>query len=100
MKQVIAASCLFTLYVLISPLTASPQAAVGIQPFGSYDSNFDVVDLATLSSHIDIPLYVMKGRGTFGTKVHLLYDTGYSDQGNTNYAPANFGWRIIAGTGS
>ena len=53
------------------------QSSVGIQPFGTYASDFDQINVGTLAIHIDIPLYVRKGRGE-GTDsgFHLLYDDG------------------------
>jgi YD repeat-containing protein len=53
------------------------QANVGIQPFGAYSGTFDQINVGTFGVHLDIPLYVRKGRGQ-GTDAgfHLLYDSG------------------------
>src|SRR6266851_2725294 len=83
----IAASIAFPAYL-------SSQTTIGIQPFGSYTSDFDKINLATVVPHIDIPLYVHKARGAgMEMNIHLVYDQDY----NSNNL--DVGWRIEASSG-
>ncbi len=53
--------------------------------------------LSNLGSHVDIPLFSNKSRGTdFGVSAHLIYDTSYGD--SDGGMPFNTGWRIVAGS--
>jgi RHS repeat-associated protein len=70
------------------------QTTVGIQPFGSYTSNVDQVNLSDLGIHIQIPLFQHHARGAgMGVNVNLVYDSGragWSAAGNQ--APLSVGW--------
>jgi RHS repeat-associated protein len=87
---------LFFSLLMVFPRVSISQATVGIQPFGSYQGNIDQINLQDLSVHIDIPLFVHRGRGTnMGTSVHLLYDTSYISNNVLLNGP-DLGWRVVA----
>lgn len=63
------------LIVLVTTSAGGQTAAVGIQPFGSYQSSqADTISMGDLGVHITIPLYTHKGRGrNAGVSVELRY---------------------------
>jgi len=75
------------------------QTTVGIQPFGSYTSGFDQINLADLGVHIDIPLFEHHSRGkAFGDSVHLVYNSGFFDRDSGSAWVRHLGWSLSAGT--
>ena len=91
---------LVPLCLVLMPLSGrlSCQTTVGIQPFGTYQGSIDQINLADLSVHVDIPLFVHKARGAnMGDSVHLIYDTSYYSMGPTG---PDSGWRVAASSAS
>ncbi len=90
---VLALSCL----AILTTGEMFAQATVGIQPLGSYaNGGVDQINQANLGVHIDIPLFVHKGRGGgLGTNVHLIYDSTYAPGSNP---VLDFGWRLTGST--
>jgi hypothetical protein len=91
---------LFALLALFAPLTpAQAPPAMGTPPFGSFGGGPDIINLANLNSHIDVPIRQKSGRGTDFT-YDLSYDTMIwtpVPSGNTKmWLPAaNWGWRAV-----
>lgn len=84
------------LFVALAALPASAQVITGTPPFGSFGGGPDVINLANLNAHIDIPIFRKPGRGTA-----LTYDLGYDSaiwypvgsSGNQTWQPiGNWGW--------
>jgi len=74
------------------------QVATGAPPFGSFSGSPDVVDLANLNAHINIPIFSRAGRGTAFT-YSLSYDTStwypVTTNGVNTWTPVvNWGWHI------
>src|SRR5437763_16778075 len=76
---------------------ASAQVPTGTPPLGSFGGGPDVINLANLNSHIDIPVLRRPGRGT-----NFTYDLSYDSSvwypvtsgGVTSWQPVtNWGWR-------
>jgi hypothetical protein len=83
----------------LCPNTSSAQATTGTPPFGSFGGGPDIINLANLNSHIDIPVLHKAGRGT-----NFTYDLSYDSavwypvgaSGAQNWQPvSNWGWRAI-----
>jgi RHS repeat-associated protein len=75
---------------------ASAQVTTGTPPFGSFGGGPDVIDLANLNSHFDIPVLNKAGRGVNFT-YDLIYDNSVwypiTSGSTTNWQPAyNWGW--------
>src|SRR5258708_6047053 len=77
--------------------SASAQVATGTPPFSSVAGGPDVINLANLNSHIDIPVLQKPGRGT-----NFTYDLSNDSSvwypvtsgGITSWQPVrNWGWR-------
>src|SRR5258708_7057741 len=69
-------SCLFLFTALLfSLLPTSAQVPTGTLPFGSFGGGPDIIDLANLNSHIQIPVIHKAGRGGFNFTYDLSYDT-------------------------
>jgi RHS repeat-associated protein len=91
---------MFTLLAFFAPLTlAQAPPVTGTPSFGSFGGGPDIIDLANLNAHIDIPVRHKAGRGTDFT-YDLSYDTFVWNpvpSGNTKmWLPAaNWGWRAI-----
>jgi RHS repeat-associated protein len=75
----------------------SAQVTGGTPPFGSFGGGPDVVNLASLNSHISIPVLRKAGRG-----MNFTYDMSYDSSvwypvtsgGTTSWQPVyNWGWR-------
>lgn len=91
--SIILWTLIFAIVVIfdLEPL-GQAQTTVGIQPLGSYAVNFDQINLADLSVHIDIPLFKHKARGTnAGVEVHLTYDS-------PDIVSGLGGWSLSGGT--
>src|SRR5258708_24739003 len=83
--------------LLCAARIASAQAPItGTPPFGSFAGGPDVIDLANLNAHLDIPFANKPGRGT-----NFTYDMTYDSSvwypagsvGNKLWQPAfNWGW--------
>jgi RHS repeat-associated protein len=76
------------------------QVATGTPPFSSSAGGPDVIDLANLNAHIDIPVLNKPGRGGYNFTYDLSYDTSLwfpsSSSGTNTWTPAglgNWGWR-------
>jgi RHS repeat-associated protein len=89
----------------ITPLRLSAQVLTGTPPFGSFGGGPDIINLANLNVHIDIPVLNKPGRGINFT-YNLSYDSSVwypvTSGGTTTWAPVyNYGWRgqTEAGTG-
>jgi RHS repeat-associated protein len=96
----LAAVC-FSMYVLL-PLSGLGQTTVGIQPFGTYQSNsIDTISMFDLGVHITIPLYTHKARGrNMGVSVELRYDSLTTNTDNL-YLGLNSGpWHLVSRTAS
>jgi RHS repeat-associated protein len=83
--------------LLCSGRIASAQVATGTPPFGSFGGRPDVIDLANLNAHIDIPVLKKAGRGT-GFTYDLSYDSSVwypvVSGSTTSWQPVlNWGWR-------
>src|ERR1700730_7492855 len=90
---------LYFVFILISVVCLSTQAQVttGTPPFGSFGGGPDVINLANLNSHINVPVLRKAGRGTPFT-YSLSYDTSVwypvSSGGSQTWTPVyNWGWR-------
>ena len=86
----------------VSLFGQAPYSGTGIQPFGSFDNSFGMVNLATLNMHFEIPLRSLPGRG-IPLRTDLVWDTpqlgppgyiqttppvlGYLGNGNPQYPP-------------
>jgi YD repeat-containing protein len=91
----------FLFLMILAALVASRPIllaqTIGIQPYGTYAVDFDQINLADLSVHIDIPLFEHKARGpNFGTAVHLIYDTPGAASGNGAFVTG--GWHVTVAT--
>lgn len=66
---------LFGLAILALSAVSTPgQVATGTPPFGSYAGGPDVINLANLNSHIDVPIMNKPGRGMAFT-YDMVYDS-------------------------
>jgi RHS repeat-associated protein len=91
--------CLALLFaaLLCSARIASAQVATGTPPFGSFGGGPDIIDLANLNVHIDVPMLNKPGRG-----MNFTYDMSYDSSvwypvtsgSTTTWTPvSNWGWR-------
>jgi RHS repeat-associated protein len=96
------------LLVIVLALTArvtSAQVATGTPPFGSFGGGPDVINLANLNAHLDIPIFHRPGRGT-----NFTYDLDYDSSvwypvtvsGQLSWQPASgtWGWQGLAPGGT
>jgi len=90
---------LFMLLVFDREITA--QTATGKPPFGSFGGGPDVINLANLNAHLDVPMLNKPGRGTNFT-YDLNYDSSIwfpsSSSGTntwTSVGVGNWGWRGV-----
>jgi RHS repeat-associated protein len=90
-----AVSLLFML--MLGPNAVNAQVATGTPPFSSSGGGPDVIDLANLNVHIDVPIINKPGRG-----MNFTYDMSYDSSvwypvvagSTTSWMPvANWGWR-------
>ena len=81
----------------ITPLRLSGQVPTGTPPFGSFGGVPDIINLANLNVHIDVPVLNKPGRG-----INFTYDLSYdssvwypvTSNGSTTWTPVyNLGWR-------
>jgi hypothetical protein len=77
----------------------SAQVPTGTPPFGSFGGGPDIIDLANLNSHIDVPIFARGGRGTNFT-YDLSYDSSVwypvGSSGAQSWQPVyNWGLRAI-----
>lgn len=90
---------LFLVFILISVFCVSTRAQVttGTPPFGTFGGGPDVINLANLNSHINVPVSNKPGRGMPFT-YNLSYDTSVwypvGSSGSQTWTPVyNWGWR-------
>ncbi len=90
--------CLLLIVALaLSAGVAFAQVATGTPPFGSFAGGPDVINLANLNSHFDIPVIHKPGRGTNFT-YDLSYDSSVwyrvGSSGSQSWQPvSNWGWQ-------
>ena len=86
-----------TIVLALTAEAASAQVAGGTPSFGSFSGGPDVINLASLNSHVSIPVRRKAGRG-----LNFTYDLGYDSSvwypvtsgGTTSWQPVyNWGWR-------
>ena len=88
---------LFGLAILaLSAVSALGQVATGTPPFGSYNGGPDVINLANLNTHIDVPIMNKPGRGMAFT-YDMVYDSSIwypvGVSGSQTWQPVwNWGW--------
>ncbi len=88
---------LFGLAILALSAVSTPgQVATGTPPFGSYAGGPDVINLANLNSHIDVPIMNKPGRGMAFT-YDMVYDSSVwypvGVSGSQTWQPVwNWGW--------
>jgi RHS repeat-associated protein len=86
--------------LLLAALPTFAQVATGTPPFSSSAGGPDVIDLANLNAHLDIPVLNKPGRGGYNFTYDLSYDTSLwfpsSSSGTNTWTVAgvgNWGWR-------
>jgi RHS repeat-associated protein len=89
-------SFVLILLLALSPAYLAAQVTTGTPPFGSFGGGPDVINLANLNSHIDIPILSKPGRGLNFT-YDLTYDSSIwapvTANGTTTWAPiGGWGW--------
>ena len=88
-------------YFVLSSFLAAPffpsflqcQTTVGIQPFGTYTTGLDQINVGDLGIHIEIPLYSRAERGLqTGLGLRLIYNGGALGQNgyNSNWSSTGF----------
>jgi RHS repeat-associated protein len=92
------ATFFLVLVLLFTALPASAQGpTTGTPPFGSFAGGPDVINIANLNAHIDVPVFNKPGRG-----LNFTYDLSYDSSvwypvgasGSQTWQPTyNFGWR-------
>jgi RHS repeat-associated protein len=71
---------------------ANAQVTTGVPPLGSFTGGPDVIDLANLNAHFDIPVLEKPGRGT-PFSYDLTYDSSVWSKVGSVWTPAyNWGW--------
>jgi RHS repeat-associated protein len=90
----------FLLWGLVLALgsVARAQVVTGTPPFGSFSGGPDIINLASLNSHITIPIVNKAGRGT-SFNYNLTYDSSVwypvTTGGVTTWTPVvNWGWGV------
>ncbi len=85
-----------TLALAFCASIVSAQVPTGTPPFSSVGGGPDIIDLANLNSHIDVPVVSKSGRGTnftyaLGYDTSVWYPVGIS--GSQSWRPVyNWGW--------
>jgi RHS repeat-associated protein len=79
------------------------QVATGTPPFGSFDGGPDIINLANLNGHLDVPVMNKPGRGINFT-YDLVYDTAIwylsTVNGANTWTPVyNLGWSAATQSG-
>ncbi len=87
-------SGILLIVIFVVSIAAAQGPATGIPPFSSSTGGPDVIDLANLNSHLDIPVLNKPGRGT-----NFTYDLGYD---SSVWYPVTIGstktWQPVSGT--
>src|SRR5271157_2471309 len=87
----------FMFAFVLSASFAFAQVPTGTPPYGSFTGGPDVIDLANLNVHLDVPVFNKAGRG-----MNFTYDLSYetsvwtpqNSSGNHVWTPVyNWGWR-------
>ena len=83
-------------FLALFAVSALGQVATGTPPFGSYGGGPDVINLASLNSHIDVPIMNKPGRGMAFT-YDMVYDSSIwypvGASGSQTWQPVwNWGW--------
>jgi hypothetical protein len=97
MKMARAHYFVLTLALAFCTSISSAQVSTGTPPFGSFGGGPDIINLANLNSHWDVPVFTKAGRGGFNFTYDLTYDSSvwYPTivNGTNTWQPAgNFGW--------
>src|SRR5579859_6982229 len=82
-------------FLAIAATHVQAQVATGTPPFGSFGGGPDIINLANLNSHIDVPILNKPGRG-----MNFTYDLSYDSSvwypvasgSTTSWQPIT-GWR-------
>jgi len=79
---------------------AQSPPTTGTPPFGSFGGGPEVINLANLNVHWDVPVLAKAGRGGFNFTYDLSYDSsvwagGVSSGSSLWYPVGNWGWRGI-----
>jgi YD repeat-containing protein len=82
--------------LLCSGGIASAQVATGTPPFGSFAGGPDIINLANLNAHLDVPIFNKAGRG-LPFSFYLTYDSSVwypvtSGSSQSWQAASSFGW--------
>src|SRR5690242_20790703 len=80
--------------------SAQSPPTTGTPPFGSFGGGPEVINLANLNVHWDVPVLAKPGRGGFNFTYDLSYDSsvwagGVSSGSSLWYPVGNWGWRGI-----
>jgi hypothetical protein len=100
MMRALHSFCFFVLLAFFGrTVCAQNPPATGTPPFGSFGGGPDIIDLANINAHIDIPVVNKAGRGMNFT-YDLSYDTSVwypvtSGSTKTWLPVPNWGWRAI-----
>src|SRR5579863_5554973 len=92
------AALFFVLAIVALPALA--QVPTGTPPFGSFGGGPDIINLANLNVHVDVPIVSKAGRGGFNFTYDMSYDSsvwypvGVSGSQSWQFVP-NWGWRGI-----
>ena len=96
--------CLYTFILLALTLgSASAQVMTGTPPLGAFGGGPDIIDLANLNAHIDVPVFHKAGRGLnftydLSNDTSVWYPVGGT--GSQSWQPVyNWGWRSITEVG-
>src|SRR5258708_32543573 len=89
---------LILILVLLWPALSHAQVTTGTPPFGSFTGGPDIINLASLNSHLAIPVLHKPGRAGFNFTYDLSYDSSVwypVTAGSTkSWQPIyNWGWR-------
>jgi RHS repeat-associated protein len=88
---------LIAFVIAFCPFAASAQVTTGTPPFGSFGGGPDIINLANVNAHLNIPVLYRPGRGT-----NFTYDLSYDSSvwypvtsgSTTTWQPvSNWGWR-------
>ena len=89
MKHIVS----FYLVVLLAASSAFAQVATGAQPYGSFASGPDVINLGNLNLHLTVPIFSKPGRG-IPFNYALSFDNSVWFPSAGVWTPvANWGWR-------
>ena len=96
--------CSYAFMLLVLTLgSASAQVPTGTPPLGSFGGGPDIIDLANLNAHIDVPVLQKAGRGLnftydLSNDTSVWYPVGGS--GSQSWQSVyNWGWRSITEAG-